>query len=286
MQLDETITRDIIELYDKLRFVPFLKDKKQIIPDLAELLKQAMPKFEKYGIAFSGGVDSSLLALLSQNQRKNFILYSVGLENSPDIIAATKSASIMQWPIKFRILTIEEAESIIKKVADILERHNALNVVNVGVAAVEYAVLGMAEQDHQNVVIGGLGSEEIFAGYERHRHNTHEACWQGLKDIYKRDLIRDNAIFKHFNIKAHCPFLDKVLIEYAMQIHPELKINNEEKKLILRETAFFLGLPLDIAFRKKKAAQYGSNFDKVLEKLAKKNGFSFKQEYLVSLVNN
>ena len=41
-----------------------------------------------------------------------------------------------------------------------------------------------------------------------------------------------------------------------------------------------LGLKKEFAFRKKKAAQYGSNFDKAILKLAKKNGFKYKKEYL------
>ena len=61
----------------------------------------------------------------------------------------------------------------------------------------------------------------------------------------------------------------------------EWKINEVEKKIILREIAEeFLG---EFAWRKKKAAQYGSCFDKAIGKLAKQHGFEFKKDYLESL---
>jgi len=66
-----------------------------------------------------------------------------------------------------------------------------------------------------------------------------------------------------------------------MQIPAKYKID-KENKLILREISYDLGLK-EFAFRKKKAAQYGSNFIKALDKIAKKNGFKYKKEYLQSL---
>ena len=128
-----------------------------------------------------------------------------------------------------------------------------------------------------------MGSEEIFAGYERHNQaeNIQEECWQGLKLMWSRDLVRDFNLAKELNIKIKTPFLDKELIEYAMKLPAEWKIVREKKKVILREVAEeFLG---EFAWRKKKAAQYGSCFDKAIAKLAKKNGFKLKKDWLDSL---
>ena len=69
-----------------------------------------------------------------------------------------------------------------------------------------------------------------------------------------------------------------------MRIPGKEKIVNGEKKVILRKTAAALGLPQEIAYRKKQAAQYGSKFDAVLEKCAKQDGIG-KQAYVATLVN-
>jgi asparagine synthase (glutamine-hydrolysing) len=62
------------------------------------------------------------------------------------------------------------------------------------------------------------------------------------------------------------------------------KLDKENKKIILREIAEDFGLDKEFAQRKKKAAQYGSNFVKGIDKLAKKHGFTTKKEYLQSLL--
>ena len=117
------------------------------------------------------------------------------------------------------------------------------------------------------------GSEEIFAGYQRHldAKDPHAECWNGLKNMWQRDFVRDVTIAKALGITVLCPFLDEDLIIKSMGIPADKKINKEFKKIILREIAEELGLPKEFAWRPKKAAQYGSYFDKALIKLAKKS---------------
>jgi asparagine synthase (glutamine-hydrolysing) len=62
-----------------------------------------------------------------------------------------------------------------------------------------------------------------------------------------------------------------------------LKMSEDYSKLILREAAEELGLPKAIAWRSKKAAQYGSRLDKAISKIARQKGFKLKKEYLMSL---
>ncbi|MBI5391607.1 hypothetical protein HZB00_01255 [Candidatus Woesearchaeota archaeon] len=277
-------TQEIASLQKEIPSKPVLSMKEEIIPQLTKLLEQAVNKRvnEKIGIAFSGGVDSTFLALLCSKLKKEFILYNIGLENSQDSIWAKKIASYYNWPLQQKIITKEGAESIVKKVIKIIPNPN---VIRVGVACPEYAVLELARKDNIKTVLGGLGSEEIFAGYERHRkalekNEVHEESWKGLLGLWERDLTRDIALSEHFNIALSCPFLDRDVVKYSMQVVPELKISPAEKKLILRETALAYGLPREFAFRPKKAAQYGSGFDSFLDKLTKKYKVKTKQELL------
>lgn len=270
-------------LRSQLEGKPFLTNKEAIIEQLKILLKKAIQSKEKIGIAFSGGLDSSLLALLSDNCQ----LYTVGLENSEDIAWSIQVAKELKKPITTKIITLPEAERIIKEVVHILQ---STDVTHVGIGCVVYAVLEMAKEDGIKTVYGGLGAEEIFGGYKRHIEygkdldNIHDRLWEGLHDMEIRDFARDLPIAKHFDIELVAPFLNEELVTYAMQIDPKLKINNERRKIILQETAYVLGLPKEVAFRKKMAAQYSSKFDRAMEKLAKKKGFSLKKEYLQSLL--
>ena len=96
-------------LYPKLEGKPFLTNKEEIIAHLKILLKKAVQRKEKIGIAFSGGLDSSVLALLSDNCQ----LYTVGLENSSDVEWSIQVAQQLNKPIKTKIITLPEAERII-----------------------------------------------------------------------------------------------------------------------------------------------------------------------------
>ncbi|HLC66853.1 MAG TPA: asparagine synthase-related protein [Candidatus Nanoarchaeia archaeon] len=236
----------------------------------------------RFGLLLSGGVDSSLLALLCKEHQADFVCYNVGIQGSPDVEAAQIAASMLNLRLKQRIFTIDELEQLFRRAAQILP---IVDVVSLGVAAVEIAAVELAQQDGTNILMGGLGSEEIFAGYERHAHaaEVNAECWQGLENMYVRDLVRDAAVAKHCGVQFVTPFLDSELIVAAMRIPGSGKIAKGEKKVILRKTAESLGLPKEISWRKKHAAQYGSRFDAVLEKLAKRAGMG-KQEYVQELV--
>ncbi len=281
----------IEHLKSKQKFINKNQAKKILKEKLFSVIKERVPEKKskkKYGIFFSGGVDSSFIAAVCNQFNPNFTCYAVGFQDEAtkapeDVQEAQKVARKFGFDLKFRIYNLTEVEKIIQKTVKILKLVKKVDVINVGVGAVIVAARELARKDKINLFFSGLGSEEIFAGYERHTKvkNVNRECWRGLKQIWDRDLVRDFTLGKELKITVKTPFLDSELIKTAMQIPGEWKINDLEKKIILREIAEeFLG---EFAWRKKKAAQYGSCFDKAIGKLAKKYGFEFKKDYLESL---
>ena len=70
-------------------------------------------------------------------------------------------------------------------------------------------------------------------------------------------------------VELRLPFLDKKLVEIVLNIPDNKKIvsmHDESRKSILRKLAFEEGLDYEIAYRPKKAAQYGTGIDKILRK--------------------
>ncbi|HIH43280.1 TPA: asparagine synthase [Candidatus Woesearchaeota archaeon] len=290
---------------------------------------------KRFGIFFSGGVDSTTIAYLCKHYSNysdktgkqtgfksdfDFICYTVGYNNAEDVIVAQKAAKQLGFKLKVIKLELDGVEKILKKVIKLLDLkfspkdsdkndstgsyQNITNIVAAGVATVVYAAVKEAKKDKIDVFFSGLGSEEIFAGYQRHadagnkdintatKHenedtynadNINEECWQGLKKIWARDLLRDCTLAKKLKFTALTPYLDKDVILNAMAIDAKEKISPENKKIILRKISESLGIPKEFAWRKKKAAQYGSAVDKAIEKLAKRNGFKYKLEYLRNL---
>ena len=284
---EETWIKEI----NNLKTNTIIDNKKTAMLELKKRLYSAIqmrPPQDKFGIFFSGGVDSSFIAAVCKESGANFVCYTVGFQDEEtkdpeDVIEAQKVAKELGLNLKYKIFNLEETEEIIKKTVKILKPVGKTDVVNVGVGMVVLAAAELAKEEGVNYFLSGLGSEEIFAGYERHDKSTNvnEECWTGLKQMWSRDLVRDFNISKALDITVKTPFLDQDLIKYAMQLPGEWKIVNEKKKVILREVAE--KLLKDFAWRKKKAAQYGSCFDKAISKIAKKNGFKLKKDWLDSL---
>jgi asparagine synthase (glutamine-hydrolysing) len=245
----------------------------------------------KNGLLFSGGVDSTFIGYILAKHKIPFTCYTVGFKDPKtkepeDIIEAKRVAAYYGWGHKYVVLSLEEFEPLVIRSAQILK--DAANPVSVGVSIVVLAAAELAARDGVTHLFGGLGSEEIFAGYHRHDAANKngvldEEAWRGLFAMYQRDLIRDSCIGQSIGINVPTPFMDSAVIRIAMQFPAELKIKEKHKKYILRVMAQEQGLEEQFAFRPKRAAQYGSRTHKVLSRLAKRAGKS-EEEYIQSLV--
>ncbi len=264
------------------------EDSKETIRKKTEgLLLRAIEKRlpdKKFGILFSGGIDSTIIAYVCRKLKRDFICYTAGLEEegmseADDIKYAKKIAKEYGLTIKVKKLNLEQTREHVEKVVPLIEDNN---VVKVGVALTFYAACQLAKKDKVKVIYSGLGSEEIFAGYERHKKSQHinKECLAGLRKMYERDLYRDDVITMNNNLELRLPFLDKELVQYALTIPEKYKLSAKQNKIILRDIAKGLGIKEEFSQRPKKAAQYGSKFDRALQKLAKKEGYKKKSNYL------
>jgi diphthine-ammonia ligase len=249
---------------------------------LQEAIDKRIPK-KKFGLLFSGGIDSTFLAKHFKDNNNEFTCYTAVLDSDTvipsDLAAAQKVAKELNLNLKIKTIKQKDIPHYLKKIVPLIEDSN---VVKVGVALTFYLACEMAREDGCKVIFSGLGSEEIFAGYDRHKKsaNINQECVSGLLKMYERDLYRDDVLTMDNNLELRLPFLDHDLVNYALKIPTKHKIKDEITKYILRDIAFKDGIPKEFAFRKKTAAQYGSRLDNALGKLAKKNKFSSKSSYL------
>lgn len=260
---------------------------------LAETFEKAVLERAKectgtIGLFFSGGVDSTLIAQVLANNKIPFTAYSVGFQDEgtkepEDIVEGKKAADDIGFEQRIVLLNLQESEAVFEKTKELLGK-KLCNPISLGVGGVVVAAAQEAKKDGVTEFFGGLGSEEIFAGYQRHEEakDVQEECWSGLQGMYERDLLRDCALAKGLGITVHTPFLDDRVIRIAMSIPDTEKIKEhegiEQKKYCLRVVAEQLGLKKEHAWRPKRAAQYGSRTDSALDKLAKRNNKT-KKEY-------
>ncbi|WMW25284.1 diphthine--ammonia ligase [Methanolobus sediminis] len=258
---------------------------KVMLEKLEDAVSIRMPE-EKFGILFSGGLDSTIIASLCKLMGKkpgiDFTCYTAGLSGvqlPPDVEYAKKMAEELGLDLKIKIIDLDEVEEYLKDVVPLVEDSN---VPKVGVALTMYAACVAAREDGIRVMFSGSGADEIFAGYDRHKRSTDISrdCYADVLKIYEKNTYRDDVVSMNNNIELRVPYLDKRFVDYCLKIPPEYKINEEQNKLILRMLAEEIGIPAEVSQRRKQAAQYGSRFDKAIGKLAKKAGCKTKTDYL------
>lgn len=262
---------------------------------------------KKTGLLFSGGVDSTVLALLLKKHEVDFVCYNAeldsdSLQRAEDSIYSEEIAQVYKLNLIIEKISQDELEALIIETILIIE---SSDYIKVSVALPFLAACKRAREDGVDIIFSGLGSEEIFAGYRRHRQvdNVNLECLNGLNLLHFRDLYRDDVISMSQTQELRVPFLDNDLIKYCLSLSPKFKLDVEQikriendvykkphlntkirSKIILRDIAIdYLKLDKRFANRQKKAAQYGSKFDKGINRLAKNKEMS-KQEYLDYLV--
>ncbi|ADC68749.1 asparagine synthase (glutamine-hydrolyzing) [Methanocaldococcus sp. FS406-22] len=275
---------DIIENFKKME-LNYMKERsyEEAKEYLDRALKNAVLKrvrgLDRVGIICSGGVDSSLIAKLSSLYCE-VILYAVGTENSEDLIYAERLAKDLNLKIRKKIISEEEYERYVFKVAKAIDE---VDLMKIGVGIPIYVASEMANEDGLKVVLSGQGADELFGGYARHERIYREKGEEELKkellkdvyNLYKVNLERDDHCTMANGVELRVPFLDEEVVEIALSIPIEYKMS-ELRKRILRDVASQY-LPDYIAYRPKKAAQYGSGGEKMIYKVAKKYGFSKKK---------
>lgn len=254
-----------------------------ILSNLKNILKVAIqiriPE-KKFGLLFSGGIDSLVLAKILKNLGHEYTCYTAATsEDAPDLIAAKDTAKKLGLELKYKIVTREETETYLRKIVPLIEDNN---VIKVGVALPLYIASELARDDGNKVIFSGAGADELFGGYHRYKTTNdlkklNNDCYSDLLKIYERNTYRDDVITMNNNLELRVPYLDKNVVAYALSIPSSWKINDDIEKYVLRKIAVDIGIPEEFAFRKKKAAQYGSGFDKMIEKLA---GKQTKSAYL------
>lgn len=227
------------------------------------------------GVIFSGGVDSSYLALLlkeiSENIGLKIKLYAVGREGSHDIDAAKYAAKFLNLDLEICEIT---EDMVREALPDVVRAIGDDNLMKLGVGLTTYFATKMAAEDGIKVAISGQGADELFGGYKRYLKSFVDDTLnydirEDISNMYHVNLERDDACSMLNSVELRLPFLDEKLVELVLNIQDNKKIvsmHDEMRKSILRKLAFEEGLDYEIAYRPKKAAQYGTGIDKILRK--------------------
>jgi asparagine synthase (glutamine-hydrolysing) len=257
-------------------------EKNQIIRDLeGKILDFGRDiKTDNIGLAFSGGVDSSILAKVLKDEKKNITLFTVSFCNDEDINFSKEIAKRLNLKILSEIVTIKNLEDGLKIVLNNINFERLVRLENcVGF----YYIFKLASRHGIKNVFSANGADELFCGYHIFANSFSsrkiEDLMVSLVKIAKKDKKEIDKIAAIFDINYFCPFLSEKFIDFALKIPVIYKMKNESDKLrktILRSVALKMGVPSSAVYKPKKAFQYSSGLHKAIIKLTKRKGFTKK----------
>ncbi|MDR0887644.1 MAG: asparagine synthase [Candidatus Methanoplasma sp.] len=225
-------------------------------------------------VAFSGGLDSGLVAAFVKKYARSAVLYTAGTEDAYDMRMAEQMSEDlgMEW---VRIpITGENLEDHIRTMM------KATGTVNALTLSFETPLFYVCTNCKEDIVIGGQGSDEIFAGYSKYVGLDNETLSIKMKeDLAKLTgpvLAHEDRVADHFGKTILYPFLDPDVIKSVGEVDIGIlkPKNAETRKSVLKEIASEMGYPF-VAEKKKKAAQYGSGMIDLVHEICKSKGITF-----------
>lgn len=257
---------------------------------------------EPFGLLFSGGVDSSLVAKIIDNihpLQKGY-LFSLLSENSKDTTFVNLWRDFLnptiwefvpvQIPKREKLeKTTIEVDKILRKVFAnkrnnkiIFHTNGNLTNMQVSLACGLYLICEKAKSRGVHYLFSGQGSDELFGGYNKFKQIDESNFLQLSKNEFSRlenvDKLRDESVSIHFDVILNTPFASESVKSFAFNLPANNKIifereinnlsnNNQQtpnNKIIVRKLARKLKITENIVLRPKSAFQYSTNLQKIL----------------------
>lgn len=243
---------------------------------MEEAVRKWMVADVEVGSFLSGGLDSSIIAALAAQMSPGRLkTFSVGLEGSPDLIAAKKVSEHIgseHYELAFT------ENDIVDVLPHVLYHLESADVDLVRSAVPTHFATTLARQ-HVKAVLTGEGADELFAGYAYHHdyadtpRQLADELTRSLRNMHNINLQRVDRITMAQGLEARTPFLDRDLIDFAQSIPATLKMRRQDEvdstttveKWILRKACEDL-LPHDLVWRKKAQFDEGSGTVDALDK--------------------
>ena len=248
-----------------------MQKENQLLTEIQNAVKESITE-KKIGIAFSGGVDSTLVSKICKDLEFDITLLTIGFPDSHDIAFAKDVNEILNFTHEISEIDQNSFNEIASKINKKINTDNLSWNEN---CIAFYYVAKLANSLGIKIVVTANGIDELFCGYNAYR----EAIEKGedkvielmnLKLENEQKMMQAvNEVTSEFEVRIIKPLLSKNFIEYAKSIPVSEKITGKDdlmRKHIIRKLAAKIGVPEISTSKRKKALQYGSLIHKALLK--------------------
>lgn len=235
------------------------------------------------GVLFSGGVDSSVVALRVKSVAgKGTHLISVAAPESRDIKVTKRAAHRLsktqssRLPIDHTIVSFDE-ETVWSILPEVIYAIETTRRMDVEIAIPFFLAARWAKKEGIKILASGQGPDELFAGYARYEKSLNEngaervaeELWNDFSVTHETNIVRDEKAIAYHGINSTFPFLDAGFCNLAFTLPIDYLLDPSKKpsrKIIFREVAKWFGVPEEIANAQKRATQFSSGSAKMLRK--------------------
>jgi asparagine synthase (glutamine-hydrolysing) len=246
---------------------------------------------EEIAIAFSGGVDSAVVAAGVPDAP----CYVAGFEGCHDIVAARNAAAAMDRDLRVVELTHDDIRERVPELVEVLGRTNPMDL---SIALPLVRVAEAAAADGYDRLALGQGADELFGGYAkvgkapddpRVAADTVHGARRELLGTIPDQAERDVLALRSAGVEPVTPLLHDDVVAAALRLPGDLLVDGDRRKVALREAARSV-VPDSVRTADKKAVQYGTYVSRELDRLARQAGFKRRMEnhverYVRSLVD-
>ncbi len=262
-----------------------------------EAVRKRLVADRPIGFLVSGGLDSSLVASVAQRLLgKRITTFSIGLPNSPDLLAARKVATYLNSDHHEVVITVND---ILKALPDVIYHDESYDITTIRASIPMYLISKYIRANTDiKVIFSGEGADELLGGYLYfHKAPTPQAfqdeTMRLMQDLYQYDVLRGDRTTSAWGLEIRVPFLDADFHSFVSNLDPAHKMPQDAhtiefaerfgyfsraaarrpkykiEKAILRH-AFAGYLPDEILHRQKEAFSDGVGYSSVaaLKKLA------------------
>ena len=228
------------------------------IENIRLLLEEITMQCDANWIAFSGGLDSSILAQIKKDQGLNAITIITKDFLGTDLPYSQITAKHIDIPLELKYVNIDEMLGAVENTIKILKNFNDIEIRN---SIIPYLYLNTLKEKNVTKVITGDGADEIFAGYNFLVKKDHTELKGELKRIKEIMHFTSQKIANKLGMSIQMPFIDENIIRAVETLPVNLLINKKDNikfgKWILRK-AFENDLPSSVIWREKTPMQDGS----------------------------